>query len=97
LLISEATNPVDEYRQDEINAGRWQQRTPEEQKNLLRHHVEEHLLPEDLGKMAARANVKAVVMTHLQPVPNDDYSHYVREVKKHYSGEVLVARDLMEF
>jgi ribonuclease BN (tRNA processing enzyme) len=97
LLISEATNPVDEYKEEEIKAGRWQQRTTEEQKNLLRHHVEEHLLPDDLGKMAARANVNTVVMTHLQPSPNDDYSRYIDEVKKHYSGQVFVAKDLMEF
>jgi hypothetical protein len=55
MLLS-STNPVDEYREEEIRAGRWQQRTPEEQKNLIRHHIEEHLLPEDLGKMTARAN-----------------------------------------
>ncbi len=97
LLISEVTNPVDEYTAEEIKAGRWQQRNSEEQKNLIRHHIEEHLLPEDLGKMAARANVKTVVMTHTQPSPNDDYSRYVNEVKKHYSGQVLVAKDLMEF
>ena len=97
LLISEATTPVDEYRDEEIKAGRWQQRTPEEQKSLIRHHIEEHLLPEDLGKMAARASVRTVVMTHLQPAANDDYSRYVNEVKKHYSGQVLVAKDLMEF
>jgi ribonuclease BN (tRNA processing enzyme) len=97
LLISEVTNPVDEFTAGEVKAGRWQNRTPEEQKNMIRHHIEEHLLPEDLGKMAARANVKAVVMTHTQPSPNNDYSRYVNEVKKHYSGQILVAKDLMEF
>jgi ribonuclease BN (tRNA processing enzyme) len=71
--------------------------TPDQQKNLIRHHVEEHLLPEDLGKMAGHANVKTVVMTHLQPSPNDDYSRYIEGVKKHYSGRVFVAKDLMEF
>jgi ribonuclease BN (tRNA processing enzyme) len=97
LLISEVTNPVDEYKEQAIKTGLWQQFTSGEQKNLVRHHIEEHLLPEDLGKMAARANVKTVVMTHVQPSPNDDYSRYVDEVKKHYSGQVLVAKDLMEF
>jgi ribonuclease BN (tRNA processing enzyme) len=97
LLISEVTNPVDEYTAEEIKAGRWQQRNSEEQKNSIRHHIEEHLLAEDLGKLAARANVKTVVMTHTQPSPNNDYSRYVDEVKKHYSGQVLVANDLMEF
>jgi ribonuclease BN (tRNA processing enzyme) len=97
LLVSEATNPVDEYREGEVKAGRWQLMTSEQQKNLIRHHIEEHLLPEDLGKMAAGANVKAVVMTHLQPSANDDYSRYVNDVKKYYSGQVFVAKDLMEF
>jgi ribonuclease BN (tRNA processing enzyme) len=96
LLISEATNPVDEFKEQLIKRGDWQQATSEEQKNFIRHHIEEHLLPEDLGKMAARANVRTVVMTHLQPAPNDD-QRYIDEVKKHYSGQVLVAKDLMEF
>jgi ribonuclease BN (tRNA processing enzyme) len=97
LLISEVTNPVDEFKEQQIKTGDWQQPTSEEQKNLIRHHIEEHLLPEDLGKMAERANVKTVVMTHLPPSPNNDYSRYIDEVKKHYSGPVLVAKDLMEF
>src|SRR5215471_12223676 len=97
LLISEVTNPIDEFTAEQIKSGRWQQRNAEEQKNLIRHHIEEHLLPEDLGTMAARANVRTVVMTHLQPSPNNDYSRYIEEVKKHYSGKVLVANDLMEF
>jgi len=97
LLVSEATNPVDEYKEGEIKAGRWQLMTSEQQKNLIRHHIDEHLLPEDLGKMAAHANVKTVVMTHLQPSPNDDYSRYVNDVKRYYSGQVFVAKDLMEF
>jgi ribonuclease BN (tRNA processing enzyme) len=97
LLISEVTNPVDEFTAEQIKAGLWQRMTSDEQKNSIRHHVEEHLLPEDLGKMASRANVKTVVMTHVQPSPNNDYSRYIEEVKKHYSGQVLVAKDLMEF
>ena len=67
--------------------------TPEEQAGLLRHHIEEHLLPDELGKLAARANVKTVVLTHL----NDDYVPFAEEVKKHFSGPVLIAKDLMEF
>jgi ribonuclease BN (tRNA processing enzyme) len=97
LLISEATNPIDEFTTDQIKAGFWQRLTSEEQRNMIRHHIEEHLLPEDLGKMAARAGVKTVVMTHLQPSPNNDYSRYIDDVKKHYQGRVLVAKDMMEF
>jgi len=93
LLVSELTNPVDDYKAQEIESGRWQQRTAEEQEALLRHHIEEHLLPDQVGKLAARANVKAVVLTHL----NDNYVRHVEEIKKHFSGQVLIAKDLMEF
>jgi ribonuclease BN (tRNA processing enzyme) len=93
LLVSELTNPVDDYKAQQIKSGRWQRWTAEEQKALLRHHVEEHLLPDEVGKLAARANVKAVVLTHL----NDDYVRHVEEIKKHFSGQVLIAKDLMEF
>jgi len=93
LLVSELTNPVDDYKAQEIESGRWQQRTAEEQEALLRHHIEEHLLPDQVGKLAARAAVKAVVLTHL----NDNYVRHVEEIKKHFSGQVLIAKDLMEF
>ena len=97
VLVSEATNPIDEYKASQIKQGSWDTRTKAEQDDLIRHHIEEHLLPDDLGKMAAAAGVKMVVMTHLQPSPNNDYSHYVALVKKSFSGEVRVAHDLAEF
>ena len=59
-----------------------------------------HLTPEAVGQMASRANVKTVVLTHLtyRPPPNaENYAPWVEEVKKHFSGHVLVAKDLMEF
>ena len=93
LLVSEVTNPVEHYKAQLIKAGRWEQMTPEEQAGILRHHVEEHLLPEEVGKLATRANVKTVVLTHL----NDEYIPFAEQVKKHFSGQVLIAKDLMEF
>jgi ribonuclease BN (tRNA processing enzyme) len=52
-----------------------------------------------VGKLAARAGVKKVVLTHLllTVTENDDYQRFVPEVKKHFSGEVVVAKDLMRF
>ena len=49
--------------------------------------------------MAARAGVKTVVLTHLPAAadPKDDYKRFGEQVKKHFSGQVLVAQDLMEF
>ena len=97
MLVSEATNPVDEFKEGQIKQGSWQSKTPEEQAGLIRHHIEEHLLPEEVGKIAAGAGVKTVVLTHLQPSPNNDYSRYIELVKQSFSGRVLVAKDLMEF
>jgi ribonuclease BN (tRNA processing enzyme) len=93
VLISELTNPVNDFKAQQIESGRWQQWTTEEQEALLRHHVEEHLLPDEVGKLAARANVKVVVLTHL----NDNYLRHVEEVKKYFAGQVLIAKDMMEF
>ena len=46
-----------------------------------------------------RANVKTVVLSHLSARADgtDDYTPWVAEVKKYFSGHVLVAKDLMEF
>jgi ribonuclease BN (tRNA processing enzyme) len=38
-----------------------------------------------------------VVLTHLTAKPDDDYRAWANEVKKHFSGQVLIAKDLMEF
>jgi len=39
-----------------------------------------------------------VVLSHLtQRVGTEDYTSWAVEVNKHFSGQVLVAKDLMEF
>jgi ribonuclease BN (tRNA processing enzyme) len=60
---------------------------------------EEHISPKDIGEMAAKAGVKMIVMTHFGPSvrPDDDYQRYADEAKKYFSGQVMVAKDLMEF
>ncbi|HEY6258008.1 MAG TPA: MBL fold metallo-hydrolase [Xanthobacteraceae bacterium] len=99
LLVSEVTDSLDAYKEQQIRVGRWQVLTPEQQAGALRHMSEEHLLAEEVGKMAARAGVKAVVLTHLPAGgnPKDDYERFAEQVKKEFSGPVLVANDLMEF
>jgi ribonuclease BN (tRNA processing enzyme) len=59
--------------------------------------AEGHLSTEDVGKIAARAAVKAVVLSHLTWKADDDYSTWADEVNKHFSGPVLIAKDLKEF
>jgi ribonuclease BN (tRNA processing enzyme) len=98
LYVTETTSPDDVVELFKRN-GAWQAKTPSEQEGFLRHMHEEHVTPEDIGKMAAKAGVKAVVMTHLGPsiIPNDDYERFVDEAKKYYSGPITLAKDLMKF
>jgi len=98
ILVSEV-NSVEEWKERQIKIGRWQSMTPEQQAASIRHMSEEHLTPDEVGKMAACAGVKTVLLTHLPATADskDDYKRFAEQVKKHFSGQVLVAKDLMEF
>jgi ribonuclease BN (tRNA processing enzyme) len=96
LLVSEA-NSIEQRMQDLIRSGQWQVMTQEEQVRIKGQMAEGHLSTEDVGKMATRAGVKTVVLTHLTWKADDDYSTWADEVKKHFSGPVLIAKDLKEF
>ncbi|HEY3642784.1 MAG TPA: MBL fold metallo-hydrolase [Xanthobacteraceae bacterium] len=96
LLVSEA-NSVDDRMQLLIRSGQWQAMTSDEQAGIKQQMTQGHLSPDVIGKMAARAGVKTVVLTHLTAKPDDDYTAWVSEVKKYFPGQVLIAKDLMEF
>lgn len=67
-------------------------------KRLREHLMAAHTLPEDVGKIAAQAGVKTLVLSHF--VPGDDASitdqQWSEGVRKHFKGEVIVGKDLME-
>jgi ribonuclease BN (tRNA processing enzyme) len=98
LYVTETTSPEDVVELFK-KAGIWQSKTPEEQQGFLRHMHEEHVTPDDIGRMAAKAEVKGVIMSHLGPSvnANDDYQRYIDEAKKYYSGPITLAKDLMKF
>ena len=98
MLVSEVAS-VEEWKERQIKTGRWQTLTPEQQASSIRHQIEEHITPEEIGKMAASAGVKTVVLTHLPATADlkDEYQRFGEQVKKHFSGQVLIAKDLMEF
>lgn len=64
---------------------------------LREHLLASHTTPEDVGRVAAAAGVKTVVLTHF--VPGDDPSitdaMWAEGVRRHFGGEVIVGRDLM--
>ena len=96
ILVAEA-NSIEQRMQDLTRSGQWQVMTAEEQTRIKRQMAEGHLSPEDVGKLADGAAVKSVVLSHLTWKADDDYSSWVDEVKKRFSGPVAVAKDLKEF
>lgn len=56
-----------------------------------------HSLPSEIGQAAQAAGAKKLVLSHLMPPYTDnDIAQIVRAVKRYYSGEVIVASDLLE-
>jgi len=97
LLVTE-TSSCEERKQAMIKDGRWQAMSPAEQTGIMRQATQGHMTLDDIGHVATRANVKTVTLSHLtQRVGTDDYAPWAEEVKKHFAGQVLVAKDLMEF
>ena len=96
LLVAEE-NSVEDRMQLLLKTGQWQKMTPAEQTGIKRQMSQGHLGTGDVGKMAADAGVKAVVLTHLTEKPDGDYTPLIGEVKKYFSGEVFIASDLKDF
>jgi len=67
-------------------------------KRLREHLMAAHTLPEDVGKIAAQAGVKTLVLTHF--VPGDDASitdeQWSADIRKHFKGQIVVGKDLLE-
>jgi len=61
------------------------------------HIAGTHSNTEEVGRMAAEAGVRTLVLTHLVPGSLVDVKDdaYLDGVRKHFKGEVLVGRDLM--
>jgi ribonuclease BN (tRNA processing enzyme) len=65
---------------------------------LKKHLLESHTTTEDVGRIAAAAGVKVLVLSHFVPgddpaVTDDDWT---ADVKKNFSGRIVVAKDLMQ-
>ena len=65
---------------------------------LREHLLASHTLPGDVGRVAAAAGVKTLILSHF--VPGDDPSitdeMWIEDVRKHYGGRIVVGKDLME-
>ena len=65
---------------------------------LKKHIIDSHTSAEDCGKIAAMAGVKTLVLSHF--VPPDDPAvtdqMWIAAAKKHFRGNVILGKDLME-
>jgi ribonuclease BN (tRNA processing enzyme) len=65
---------------------------------LRAHLLASHTIPEDVGKVAAAAGVKTLVLSHF--VPGDDPSitdeQWAEGVRRFFKGRIIVGKDLME-
>lgn len=65
---------------------------------LLEHIVRSHTTVEDAARLASEAGVKTLVLSHL--VPSDDplvtEADWISAARPHFSGEIVLARDLLE-
>jgi ribonuclease BN (tRNA processing enzyme) len=59
---------------------------------ILEHLLTEHLTATEVGKLAAAAKVKTLVLSHIRDVGEKD----VAEIRRHFTGKILVGRDLQK-
>jgi len=97
VLVTE-TSSCDERKYRMIDDGTWQAMSAAEQEGIMRQATEGHMGLDNIGKLATLAGVRKVVLSHLtRRFKTTDYEPWAEEVRKHFSGEVVVADDLMEF
>lgn len=67
-------------------------------KRLRDHLMATHTLPAEVGKIAAEAGVKTLVLTHFVPgdMPSITDADWARDVRVHFKGRIIVGRDLLE-
>jgi ribonuclease BN (tRNA processing enzyme) len=97
ILVTE-TSSCEDRKQAMMTDGRWEAMTPAEQIGIMQQATQGHMSLEAIGTTAAQAKVKTVVLSHLTTRPGlDDYTPWADEVRKYFTGTVVIASDLMEF
>lgn len=65
---------------------------------LKKHLLDSHTTAEDVGRIAARAGVKLLVLSHFVPgdMPSITDAMWLEGVRRHFAGRAIVGKDLME-
>ena len=65
--------------------------------NLMDHLLRSHTTTEEVGRVAAAAGVRTLVLSHLVPaLPTITDEMWAEGVRRHFHGEIIVGRDMME-
>ena len=95
VLVAEASSRNAEDRDRFINAMAARNHWPPKRVEAFRHHfTSEHLDTDNIGELATKAHVKAVLLYHYDPLDKADQAAYASGVKKHFSGAVFAPDDL---
>lgn len=89
VLVHEVVHP--DYIGDMLAAAR----SPERAAALEQHLLRSHTTPDQVGAVAAAADVHTLVLSHLVPgrgVPDEEW---IRPIRRSFSGQVVVGRDLL--
>src|SRR6185437_9074432 len=89
-------SPANVHPTDTSTAGRQTAAAMDKEEDF--HMRNEHLTPGDVGRLAAAAHVKVVILTHF--VPGDgkaDPTRFTTGVMKYFSGPVIPGKDLLEY
>jgi len=66
--------------------------------SLRKHILESHNPVEEVGRVAAEAGIRTLVLSHLVPAEEPPTADEVWRAgaKKHFGGRIIVARDRLE-
>jgi ribonuclease BN (tRNA processing enzyme) len=72
-------------------------KTVDNSPNLLDHLLKSHTSTAQVGKVAAKAGVKTLVLNHFVPGADPDITDemWTGEARKDFAGEIIVGKDLM--
>lgn len=72
---------------------------PQALAHMKKHLSTHHLLPSDVGQLAAQTKAKKLVITHMAPglVTPEEFDKYTNQVAEYYKGDITIANDLDRF
>jgi ribonuclease BN (tRNA processing enzyme) len=82
-----------------VHEALWRPGAPGAEGSTLRKHIlDSHTTVEDVGRVAADAGVKPLVLSHFVPSENPPVTdaEWLAGARRHFSGRIVVGRDLLE-